>query len=334
MGDSRPVILVIGGTGQMGREVMRSLEGRCRLRALVHSDMSEAEISRRYPQSERVQCDLLDAASLGPAFAGVDRVFLLTPSVPDQERLEANALGAALAAGVQRIVYLSATDVGWEIELSAAHRAIERRLAGAGVSHTVVRPEYLLNNLLGEVDELARGRLVAPSGDGRCPFVDARDVGAVAAAVLLAAEPPQSPIEVTGPESLTWAQLAGRLQVALGRPMQHIDGDPADWADQAVSAGMPRWLAGALAEYFEMLRGRPLEASDDTTRVIGRSPRSVEDFARDVLAPAMPAMSEQTPPALVSPPSGDAPETGEGTEGGDGTQITATIPTTHRSEHA
>lgn len=321
MADERPLILVTGGTGQMGREVMRSLEARCRLRALVHSDVSDAEIARRYPQVERVQCDLLDAATLGPAFAGVDRVFLLTPSVPEQVRLEENALDAALAAGVQRIVYLSATDVAMEIELSAAHREIERRLADSGVSHTVVRPEYLLSNLLGELDELASGRLVAPSGDGRCPFVDPRDVGAVAAAVLLAPEPLPGPVAVTGPESLSWAQLAGRLQAALGRPVQHIDPDPANWVRGVVSAGMSPWLAHALAEYFEALRGHPLEASDDTRRVIGRSPRSVEDFTDDVLAPAMPA-SEPTPPAPVS--SGDA----------SGAPFVATIPTTHRSQHA
>ncbi len=308
MADERPLVLVIGATGVMGREVIRSLEGHCRLRALVHSDVSDAEIARRYPRVERVQRDLLDAGSLGPAFAGVERVFLLTPSVAEQGRLEENALAAALAAGVQRIVYVSSTDVEWEIELSAAHHVMERRLADSGVVHTVIRPEYLLNNLLGDVDELARGRLVAPSADGRCPFVDARDVGAVAAAALLATEPPLGPVEVTGPESLSFTQLAGRLQEALGRPIEHIDPDPAEWAHDAVLAGMPAWLAHALTEYFEALRERPLEASDDTRRVIGRNPRSVEDFVGDVLAPAMPAITE--PPLM------------------------ATIPTTHRSEHA
>jgi uncharacterized protein YbjT (DUF2867 family) len=285
------LVLVIGATGVMGREVMRSLDGRCRLRALVHSDVSDAEIARRYPRAERVQRDLLDAGSLQPAFAGVDRVFLLTPSVPEQLRLEENALAAALAAKVRRIVYVSSTDVGWEIELSAAHRVIERRLAESGVGHTVLRPEYLLNNLLGEVEDLARGRLVAPSGDGRCPFVDARDVGAVAASVLLAADPPPGPLEVTGPESLSFTQLATRLQAALGRPVEHIDPEPAEWAREVVSAGMAPWLAQALAEYFEALPERPLEASDDTRRVTGRRPRSVEDFAADVLAPAMPVMT-------------------------------------------
>src|SRR6185437_2979686 len=141
MAGERPLILVIGATGVMGREVMRSLEGRCRLRALVHRDVSDAEIARRYPRAERVQRDLLDAASLAPAFAGVDRVFLLTPSVPEQLRLEENALTAALRAGVERIVYVSSTDVGWEIELSAAHQVMERRLADSGVEHTVIRPE-------------------------------------------------------------------------------------------------------------------------------------------------------------------------------------------------
>jgi uncharacterized protein YbjT (DUF2867 family) len=313
MADERPLILVIGATGVMGREVMCSLAGRCRVRALVHSDVSDAQIARRYPQAERVQCDLLDPGSLAAAFAGVDRVFLLTPSVAEQAFMEENALRAALAAGVRRIVYVSSTDVGWGIELSAAHRVMEDRLAETGVEHLVLRPEYLLNNLLGEVDELARGRLVAPSADGRCPFVDARDVGAVAAAVLLAPEALSRPIEVTGPESLSFTQLAGRLQAALDRPIDHIDPDPSDWAVQAVAAGMPPWLAGALAEYFEVLRERPLEASDDSRRVTGRSPRSVEDFAADVLAPAMPAT------------------TGSMTAG---TPLMATIPTTHRSQHA
>jgi uncharacterized protein YbjT (DUF2867 family) len=323
MAAARPLVLVIGATGVMGREVMRSLDGRCRLRALVHSDASDAEIAGRYPQVERVQCDLLDAASLAAAFADVDRVFLLTPSVPEQGELEENAIAAALNAGVQRIVYVSSTDVGWEIELSAAHRVMERRLAESGVDHVVLRPEYLLDNLLREVDELARGRLVAPSANGRCPFVDARDVGAVAAAVLVAAEPAPGPLEVTGPESLSFTQLAARLQAVLGRRVEHVDPDPEEWAREVVPAGMPQWLAQALAEYFVVLRERPLEASDDTRRVIGRTPRSVEAFANDVLAPAMPPMSEPTTPVLVSP-SGDA----------SGAPFVATIPTTHRSEHA
>src|SRR5438270_562193 len=189
MAAERPLVLVIGATGVMGREVMRSLAGRCRLRALVQSDMSDAQIARRYPQAERVQFDLLEAA-----------------------------------------------------------------------------------------------------------------------AVLLAPETLTGPVEVTGPESLSFAELAGRLQAVLGRPIEHIDPDPAQWALQAASAGMAPWLADALAEYFEALRERPLQASDDTRRVTGRRPRSVEDFAADVLAPAMPEMTE--PPLM------------------------ATIPTTHRSEHA
>jgi uncharacterized protein YbjT (DUF2867 family) len=302
-------VLVIGATGVMGREVMRSLEGHCRLRALVHSDASDAEIARRYPRAERVQGDLLlGPAALPAAFEGVDRVFLLTPSVPEQLRMEENALAAAVAAGVERIVYVSNTDVEWGIELSAAHRLMEGRLGECGVEHTVIRPEYLLDNLLGEVDELARGRLVAPSGHGRCPFVDARDVGAAAAAVLLAEAPVAGPVSVTGPESLSFTQLAARLQDGLGRPIEHIDPDPAEWAHEVVLAGMPPWLAHALSEYFEILRERPLEASDDTRRLLGRDPRSVEDFIGDVLAPAMPAVTE--PPLM------------------------ATSPTTHRSEHA
>jgi hypothetical protein len=117
--------------------------------------------------------------------------------------------------------------------------------------------------------------------------------------------------------------LAARLGGALGRPIEHIDPDPGEWAADVVAAGMPPWLAQALAEYFEVLRDRPLESSGDTWRVTGRNPRSVEEFAIDVLAPAMPAVTGPTTPVLVSP-SDDASEG----------PFVATIPTTHRSQHA
>jgi uncharacterized protein YbjT (DUF2867 family) len=324
MAEERPLILVIGATGVIGKEVMRSLDGRCRLRALVHNDLSDVAVARRYPRAERVQCDLLDGTSLAAAFAGVDRMFLLTPSVHEQARLEENALTAALAAEVQRIVYVSSTDVRWEIELSAAHRATERLLADSGVQHTVLRPEYLLDNLLTDVGELARGRLVAPSGGGRCSFLDARDAGAVAAAVLLSAAPPTVPLDVTGPEMLCWTELGQRLEGPLGLSLEHVDPKPAEWAHVAVSAGMTPWLAGALAEYFITLRDHPLEASNDVARVIHRNPRSVEDFAREVLAPAMPPGTVRAPAPILVPPSGDAPQPG----------LTATVPTPYRRQHA
>jgi NAD(P)H dehydrogenase (quinone) len=281
------VILLAGASGVIGSAVLRELDGRAPLRALVHTRASRERVAHLHPSVELAVGDLAEVASVRRAFDGATRLFLLTPSVADQQRLEENALAAALAAGVERIVYVSNAEVGWGIELSRAHEAAERRLQSSGVAHTVLRPDYLLDNLLHEVEELARGRVVAPSGSGRCAFVDARDVAAVAAAALLADRPISGPLVLSGPEALSWAELAERLSAALGAPIGHEAPDPAEWARAAAAGGMPPWLAGALSEYFTRLQTHSITPSGDISRVTGREPRSVEEFARDRLVPAL-----------------------------------------------
>lgn len=306
MAHDDPTILVIGGTGVIGSEFLRELDGRASVRALVHSEASAEMVAARHPAFELVHGDLADPSTLPKAFSGTDLVFLLTPSVAEQLRLEENAVAAALDAGVQRIVYVSNAEVGWGIELSRAHAVIERRLAESGVARTALRPDYLFDNLLYDVDELAAGRLVAPTGSARCAFADARDVASVAAAALLADVPLHSPLVVTGPDVLSWTELAERLRDALGIAVEHVDPHPADWQRNVVDAGMSTWLAGALCEYFERLDTEAPATSDDVLRVTGRGPRSIEEFVRDKLAPALSAAGAGPPPTLSVAAAGDA----------------------------
>jgi uncharacterized protein YbjT (DUF2867 family) len=280
----RPLILVVGGGGVIGSEVIDELAGRAPVRALVRSRAAATTVSRADPAAELVPGDLADPSTLATPFAGVDRVFVLTPSVADQRQLEENALHAALAAGVERIVYLSNTEVDWGIELSRAHREVETMLVGSGVEHTIVRPEYLLDNLLLDAQGLAAGQLVAPAGRAECAFVDARDVGAVAAAALLADEAISETVVVTGPRAMSWGELAEQLSRCLGWRVDHHDPGPAEWAADAVGDGMDPWLATALREYFERMRNESPTVSEDILRVTGIPARSVEDFVRDKLA--------------------------------------------------
>lgn len=292
----RPLILLIGATGVIGSAVIHELAGHARVRVMVRSEHSDAAIARRYPAVERVHADLRERSSLAGAFEQAECVFLLTPSVADQQRLEENALEAALAAGVSRIVYLSSTDVRWDLTLSRAHRMTEQALARTRLAHTVVRAEYLLDNLLLEIEDLVSGRLVAPSGVMRCPFLDARDAGAVAAAALVSDAVLPGPLEVTGPRAMSWAQLAETLGRTLGLRIEHVDPVPEQWARSAVAAGMDPWLAEALREYFAALRGESLQASGDVLRITHRNPRSIDNFAREVLAPAV--RRHITPPSV------------------------------------
>jgi hypothetical protein len=139
----------------------------------------------------------------------------------------------------------------------------------------------------------------------RCPFLDARDAGAVAAVALLSDATLPGPLEVTGPRSRSWPELAERLGKTLGRQIEHIDPEPAQWARAALDAGMDPWLAGALQEYFTALRTEALQASGDVLRVTHRRPRSVDSFAHEVLLPAV--RRRIAPPAVNGTAAGRIP---------------------------
>src|SRR5262245_26756830 len=111
--DSRPVtesILIVGATGAVGSELVRQFAaaGR-RVKALVRDEGKAASIA---PSAAPVIGDLAAPATLGQAFKGAERVFVLSPPIPEMESLDRNAFDAAIAAGAKRIVFLSNYGVG------------------------------------------------------------------------------------------------------------------------------------------------------------------------------------------------------------------------------
>src|SRR5688572_5900248 len=181
-----PHILVVGATGVIGSELVKRLAapGR-RVRALVRS----AAKAKGLPSLvESVVGDLSVPATLAPAFQGAERVFVLSPPVPEMESLDRNAFDAAIAAGVKRIVYLSNYGAG---EFSRddyhfeAHAANERRLAKLGVDWTVLRPtRFMTHTPFVWPSVFQRNLLLEPGGEGAMTVVDPVDVSAVALLAL------------------------------------------------------------------------------------------------------------------------------------------------------
>lgn len=122
---TRPLILVVGATGTVGTVVVRHLvkAGR-RVRAMVR----DAAKAHNWGEAvEVVVGDLAEPETLGEAFAGADKVFVLAPPTPDLERLEANAFEAGKGAGAQHIVHLSNFGAGsFEGAIWRWHGASER----------------------------------------------------------------------------------------------------------------------------------------------------------------------------------------------------------------
>jgi NAD(P)H dehydrogenase (quinone) len=248
-------VCVIGATGDLGGRVVTALR----------AQGADVQGLARRPHPGCVIADLADPASLRAAFAGVERVFLVSSPTEDQVALETNAIEAAERAGVQRIVKVSNIPIAaLTTGLHGNHRAIERRLAASPVASTVLQPSFFTTVIDKQRDLVARGKLVLPTGSGRIAWIDPRDIADVAAEALLRDDHDGS-LHLTGPEALDADEVAARLGV------RRLDPPVAQWRDAAVAGGLDPWLADSTVHLYEAVaRGALAEVTDTVPRVLGR----------------------------------------------------------------
>jgi uncharacterized protein YbjT (DUF2867 family) len=277
------VIVVTGATGTIGRELVRLLSASAQpVRALSR------EPPRGDPSdgAEWVQVDLSDRSGLARALAGGRRLFLLTGNSDDMVRLQKNAIRSAVEAGFERVVKLSALGASDHSRsvIGLWHYNVERELRGSGLAWTIIRPHHFMQNFLDPlVLERSAGVVRSASGDGAIPFIDTRDIAAVAARVLTEPGHEGETYTLTGPEALSYGEATVVVGRVIGRTLTHVP----ESIDQAWvrrrAAGQPAWLAAAQLAIAEYQRaGGPTERTTDTVaRIAGRAPYTLEAFAHD-----------------------------------------------------
>ena len=216
------MIFLTGATGHVGLHVARAFEGRRDVRALAHSDRSSAILDDL--GIDVVRGDLRDPEPLADAFAGVERLLLISPPASGHGEMELAALELAERSGVLgHVVKLSSIGVqGTEPALlSQPHVMVEERLGRGNYTSTFLRPASFMTNVMNNVTEIRDGKLLMPAGDARIPFIDPRDVADVAVLTLTAPERAEGPLVMTGPEALSFADLAAKLTAALGREIAY-----------------------------------------------------------------------------------------------------------------
>jgi uncharacterized protein YbjT (DUF2867 family) len=278
------ITLVTGATGNVGSRVVRALRERgMSARAFVRDAARAAE--RLGSGVELALGDFADAESVRRALDGVDVVFLACGNQPSQAELESTAIEACAAAGVRRIVKLSAfgAEIGSPLAFWDMQGRAERSLRESGVPAVVLRPTNYMTNLLGAADAIrATGKLFIPAGDARLAMIDPADVAAAAVVTLTADGHEGATYTLTGPESITYADVARELSHATGRPIEYVD-VPDEAARQGLlAAGMPPWLAEQLVILFGLVRAGGMDRPTDAVRALtGRAPRTFAQFARE-----------------------------------------------------
>jgi uncharacterized protein YbjT (DUF2867 family) len=274
------MILVIGATGTVGSEVVRQLVATGeRPRALVRDPATARQ--RLGDQVEHVVGDLDRPETIAAALAGVDRVFLLTTQSSRQPEWERAVIGAAARAGVGQLVKLSVfrADEQSPLQVARQHGKAERVLAQSGLAATILRPVFFMQNLLAMVHD---GAIATAAGDGRVAMVDARDIAAVAVATLTGGGHAGKTYTLTGPQALTFYQVASILSRQTGRPLRHVRVPPDKVRVALQGRGVAAWYADDMAKLHSMLAvGYEEVVTDDIHRVTGRPPRTLAQFAGD-----------------------------------------------------
>lgn len=277
-------ILVTGATGTVGLHVVRELlERGVSVRAFVRGPRRAAGVL-----GDRVELttgDLADPASIRAALDGVDRVFLCSANHPQQVEHETNVIDAAAAAGIRRLVKVGANgaQVGSPLRFWDAHGRIEAHLRGSGLPAVVLHPSTYMSNLLAAAETIKHmGTLFAPAGDAKVTLIDPRDVAAVAAVLLTEDGHEGRTYPLTGPEPVTYHEVAAQLSAGIGRPVGYVDvPDPAA-RDGMIQSGMPEWLADQVVILWGQLRRGAAATTTDVVRVLtGHEPRTVAEFVRD-----------------------------------------------------
>jgi uncharacterized protein YbjT (DUF2867 family) len=281
-------ILVTGASGNVGRHVTEALVAAgAPVRAAAASPTHVAALSEskslQQHGTDTVVLDFTDQVTWAGAYDGVERMFLLRPphlGKPKTQMLP--SLEAAKAAGVRHVVLLSLQ--GAEGNRFVPHAALESWLRGSGLSWTFIRASFFMQNLTTthRSDIRDRDEIVVPAGYGATAFVDAADVGAVAAAALLHPERHRNVAWTpTGPEALTYYEVATILSDALGRPIRYTNPGALRYAQHARHALRMSWgmVAVTTAIYSVARLGKASGLTDDVHQVTGRDPVPFDVFA-------------------------------------------------------
>jgi uncharacterized protein YbjT (DUF2867 family) len=278
------MILVTGATGHAGSQVVRALVEHGRdLRAFVR-DPDKAH-SLFGDAVELALGDFADPHAVRAALEGAEDVVLSGPDDPRRVEWESGLIDAAAATGVRRIVKVSSivAEPGAPVAFWDWHGQIEEHLRESRVSAVILRCGPYMSNVVAGAEQVAReGRLYAPAGEARIAMIDPRDVGAAAAAVLTTAGHDGRTYVLTGPEAITYSQVAAELSAACAREVEYVD-VPDEGAKQAmIEDGLPGFAAEQVVNVFMMLRQGVAEQVTATVEMLtGRPPRDFAAFARD-----------------------------------------------------
>jgi uncharacterized protein YbjT (DUF2867 family) len=302
------VILVTGATGTIGRPLVHLLSSAGeQVRALARHIGTQLDGSA--PGVEVVRGDLSRPETIATVLHGVTSLFVhpraVGPAAP-------TLLGLAAEHGVKHVAVLAALNVDDDPVRQPSrfngdrNKEVEEAVTGSGLGWVSVRSgSFAASTLTMFAAQARNGDVIREPYAG---FADApiheMDVASVLAAALLDNSLAGQKISVTGPQSLTHAEMVATIGEVIGRPLRYQEISPAEAADGMVAHGLPRPFAEAMMARYARELDRAAPISDAVDKILGRPARTYAQWAVDHAAAFQnppPTPSQHLPAALMAP---------------------------------
>jgi uncharacterized protein YbjT (DUF2867 family) len=278
-------ILVTGGTGKVGSEVIKELSKRgAKVRALVR----KKEAAAHFPRGIEVAVgDLLDPVSVHQALEGVDKLYLLNGVSADELTQGLIAYDLAKKLKIKHVVYHSVfkAEQFKDVPHFASKVTIESALRQFEVPFTIIRPNYFFQNDLSLKEVLmSAGIYPMPLGSPGISAVDIRDIAEAAAVALTTEGHIGKSYNLNGPSVLSGSKVASIWSQMLGKEIRY-PGEALDEFEVQMRQKAPSWVAFDMRMMFQGYLERGFVAGDGDvetlTKLLGHAPRRYEDFAKE-----------------------------------------------------
>jgi uncharacterized protein YbjT (DUF2867 family) len=284
-------VLVTGATGSIGTPLVLYLAEKdiVSVRAFVR-DAIKAEPLRNAGADIAVG-SFEDRDSIRSAMKDVDTVVLITPPGPSAAEQNSNVIKICKESSVGKVVRISALKASADgpTENTRLHAQSDEELRGSGLRYVILRPNYFMQNLFMLVDSINNeSALYAGMGDARFGMIDVRDIVECAGFTATSDRFDNRIMELSGPESVSFSDVARILGDVSGSEIRYVPVSPEAVRESMLRAGQSEWLSDLMRDYSVAYgEGFGDFVTDNVERISGHAPRSVEQFVREVLAPAL-----------------------------------------------
>ena len=278
------MILLTGATGKTGSATAKALNERgIKFRALIRNEEKREDIESL--GGEVIIGSIENKEAVDQSMVDVETALILLPNSENQLSLEKQLVDSAKQAGANRVVKMSSIEATPDATspIPRLHLESEEYIKQSGLDWTMVKPNFYMQNLLASAATIKdQGKIFLPMGEGKTGMIDTTDVGKVLAKVLSEDGHESMNHEITGPEILSFFEVAEIFTQGLGKQVDYIDVPLAAYKETLGQFLTNQWHLDAVIDLFKGIADGGIEEKTDTySNLMGESPKSLSQFVSE-----------------------------------------------------